>query len=116
MNFSYELLSDPELSLSFIEENLSKFNQAEFNIISIFNKHITSEFIKKYESYPWAYSEYQTRLINFKSMLPIDYDELKKQNKQGLYNKFEKFEIKQDIGVLNKHKHIRCVSIFKKNI
>jgi hypothetical protein len=107
MNFSYELLSDPELSLTFIEENLSKFNQAEFNILSIFNKHITSEFVKKYDSYPWAYSFHQLNLLNLKSILPIDYDELKRQNKQDLYNKFEKFEIKQDIGVLNKHRHIK---------
>ena len=107
MNFDYSLLSDPELSLEFIEENLTKFSKAEFNILSIFNKHITKEFIEKYDSYPWAHSFHQMNLMKVFSILPIDYDELKKQNKQDLYNKFDKFEVKEDPNSLNKHRHIR---------
>jgi len=109
MNYPYELLSDPNLSLEFIEENLTKFNKAEFNILSIFNKHITKEFVEKYDSYPWAHSFHQINLMTSISILPIDYNELKKQNKQVLYDKFEKIEIKEDPNGLNKHRHIKKI-------
>jgi len=89
MNFDYNLLSDANLSLTFIEENLDKFSKAEFNILSIFNKHITKEFIEKYNSYPWAHFDFQVNLLRLESLLPVDYDSLKKQNKQQLYDKFD---------------------------
>ncbi len=107
MNFDYKLLSDPELSLEFIEENLSKFSKAEFNILSIFNKHITQEFIEKYNSYPWAHFDFQVNLLRLESLLPLDYNEMKKQNVKELYNKCDKFEPKNlDVKEV-KNKHIK---------
>jgi hypothetical protein len=93
MNFDYEILSDPNLSLDFIEENLDKFSKAEFNILCIFNKNITSHFIEKYHFYPWAYYDYQTKLIETRSLYPPDYNEMKKENNKKLLDKVGKYDI-----------------------
>ena len=106
MNFDYEILSDPNLSLDFIEENLSKFTKAEFKILSIFNKNITSQFREKYQLYPWAHYDYQTRLLELCSYFPVDYDAIKKENKKKLHDKFETFE-RNTSKESDKHKHLK---------
>jgi uncharacterized protein with HEPN domain len=105
MNFDYTVLSNPELPLSFIEENINKFNKAEFNILSIFNKHISKEFREAYPLYPWSHYDHEVRLIELRSQFPIDYDSIKKENKKKIRDKFEKFEVitsKED-----KHRHLK---------
>ena len=106
MNFDYKILSDPNLSLDFIEENLDKFTKAEFNILCIFNKHITQEFVSKHILYPWSYYENEKRRLEIHSMFPVDYDAIKKENKKKLRDKFEKFEVNTS-KENDKHKHIK---------
>lgn len=109
MNFDYKILSDPNLSLDFIEENLENFSKAEFNILSIFNKNITSKFRETYQLYPWAHYDYQKRLLDLRSQFSVDYDSIKKENKKKLRDKMEKFEKSSDSKDFNdsKHKHIK---------
>ncbi len=95
MNFDYKILSDPELSLTFIEENLSKFTKAEFNIISIFNKHISKEFREAYQLYPWAHYDFETKLMETRSMYPPNYAEINKENRKKLIEKLEKITSKK---------------------
>jgi len=106
MNFDYQVLSDPNLSLDFIEENLENFSKADFNILCIFNKNITKYFIEKYNLYPWAYYDYQKQLLELRSQFSVDYDSIKKENKKKLRDKMEKFEKSSDSND-SKHKHIK---------
>ena len=105
MNFDYTVLSNPELPLSFIEENINKFNKAEFNILSIFNKNITKEFREIYPLYDWSHYDHQTRLIELRSQFPVDYDAIKKENKKKIRDNFEKIEV--NVSKENKHKHLK---------
>lgn len=100
MNFDYEILSDPNLSLDFIEKNIDKFSKAEFNILSIFNKNITSEFRVKYQFYPWAHYDYQTKLMETRSLYPPNYNEIKKENNKKLLDKITKSDV-------NTSKHLK---------
>jgi lipopolysaccharide assembly outer membrane protein LptD (OstA) len=105
MNFDYEILSDPNLSLDFIKENLDKFSKVDFNILSIFNKNITKEFREAYPLYDWAHYDHQTRLLELRSQFPVDYDAIKKENKKKLRDNFEKIEV--NVSKENKHKHLK---------
>jgi hypothetical protein len=105
MNFTYEVLSNPDLSLDFIEEHLDKFTKAEFNILCIFNKHITKEFVELYPLHPWSYYENEKRLLDLEAIFPVDHDAIKKENKKKLRDKFDKFETK--VSSDSKHKHLK---------
>lgn len=107
MNFDYKILSDPNLSLDFIEKNLDKFTKVDFNILSIFNKNITRDFIEKHILYPWSHYDYEIKLIELRSQFPIDYDSLKKENNKKLRDKFEKIEIKESNTSVQKHRHLK---------
>jgi hypothetical protein len=106
MNFDYEILSDPNLSLDFIEKNLDRFSKAEFNIISIFNKNITKEFREAHPFYPWAHYDYQVKMIQLPSMYSVDYAAIKKENNKKLRDKFEKIDVKTNKET-DKHKHLK---------